>query len=84
MDLYFEGISLVALALLVASVIPTALLKMPFMPSRLQLLERRKEKMLEHTKALLDMERHTAAAEGSRGNKNFLKMLMKCTDEAKD
>ncbi|KAJ6020565.1 hypothetical protein N7540_006069 [Penicillium herquei] len=80
--LYFKTISLVAEMLLEAALSPAALLKLWFMPSRLQLLGYHKEKMPTYTKAMLDMERKTLTHDPSI-QKSFLKILVKCSDEAK-
>ncbi|KAL3492291.1 cytochrome P450 [Aspergillus germanicus] len=84
--LYFETVSLVAQMLLEAALVPSPILKLPFMPERLQRLGRRKEHMPEYTKAVLDMERKQAAAttdSTSTGQNSFIKVLVKCADEAK-
>ncbi|RDW72334.1 uncharacterized protein DSM5745_07506 [Aspergillus mulundensis] len=79
---YFETILLVAEMLLEAALIPAAVLKLWFMPARLQLLGRRKEKMPAYTRAVLDMERR-AAGEEPTSHRSFLKMLVGCAEEAK-
>ncbi|KAL3441772.1 cytochrome P450 [Aspergillus insuetus] len=83
--LYFETVSLVAQMLLEAALIPAAILKLPFMPDRLQRLGQRKEHMPQYTKAVLDMERKHAATTDSTstGQNSFIKVLVKCADEAK-
>ncbi|KAL4861594.1 hypothetical protein BDV12DRAFT_207890 [Aspergillus spectabilis] len=86
--LYFETVSLVAQMLLEAALVPSAILKLPFMPARLQRLGRRKEHMPEYTKAVLNMERKQAAItsttdSASTAQNSFIKVLVRCADEAK-
>jgi cytochrome P450 len=69
--LYFETVSLVAQKLLESALVPAAILRLPFMPELMQRLGRRKEHMPKY------------ASKESTGQNSFIKVLVKCADEAK-
>lgn len=80
---YFKTISLVADMLLIASLFPAWILKLPIWPPAVRSLGAHVEKMPSYTKQMLNEEREFAA-EGSSSKDNLLNMLVRFSDQAKE
>lgn len=76
---YFQTISLVAVRFLEAALLPKWFMKLPFMPSSLQLLARQMEKVPSYVREILDDERRLSLEE-SEARSNVLSMLVRFSD----
>jgi hypothetical protein len=79
---YFQAISLVTIMILEAALLPSKLLKLPIMPTSLQMLGEAVENLPRFTKDMLDQERKICSQDSETRN-NLLSMLVRLSDQGK-
>ncbi|KLJ12860.1 hypothetical protein EMPG_09453 [Blastomyces silverae] len=79
---FWETIALATDKFMEAALLPTKLMRLPFMPPALRLMGYHIERLSGYMKEVLDEERKTAANVTGRRN-NFLSLLLKLSDEEK-
>ncbi|KAK2803229.1 hypothetical protein FQN50_007096 [Emmonsiellopsis sp. PD_5] len=77
---YFETLVLTTEMLIEAAMLPTKVMRLPFMPAALRRMGYLMEQMPGYVKALFDEERE-AAAKGVGRRNNFLSLLLQLSDE---